>query len=226
MSAAALAALAVVAAGFAVRPTPPHRDEATAPRAAPARPWPGAPRLGQRPAVPGPDDVARWCTDLARATRVGVSLTAAIRDTAPPAAAADAVAELALALDRGAGLASALAQTAERCADHPDLQLALTVLRACAEHGGPPAEPIDRAAATLRARAADLADRRTHSAQAQLSARVMTLLPVAMLAVLLITSAAVRAVLVQPVGVLVVAAGAALNVAGSRWMRRIIGGRP
>ena len=99
------------------------------------------------------------------------------------------------------------------------------MLRACAEHGGPPGEPIDRAAATLRGRAADLAERRTHSAQARLSAVVMTWLPIAMLALLLVSSASVRAAVTGPAGLLVVASGAILNFVGWRWMGRIIEGR-
>ena len=47
-------------------------------------------------------------------------------------------------------------------------------------------------ASTLRARAADLAERQVHSAQARLSAVVLTLLPVAALALLLATSQATR----------------------------------
>ena len=53
--------------------------------------------------------------------------------------------------------------------------LALGVLHACADLGGPAAQPLDRTASTLRARAADLADREVHSAQARLSAVVLTL---------------------------------------------------
>ena len=49
----------------------------------------------------------------------------------------------------------------------------------------------------LRGRAADRADRRVQSASARLSALVMTLLPAAMLLVLLLTSRSVRLVAVQ-----------------------------
>ncbi len=98
------------------------------------------------------------------------------------------------------------------------------MLRACAEHGGAAAEPIDRAASALRQRAALAGERRTQSAQARMSAIVMTLLPGAMLAMLLITSGAVRRTALSPVGLAVIACGALLNLAGWSWMRRLIAG--
>ena len=123
-----------------------------------------------------------------------------------------------LSLDRGARLADALDVSSRS----PHLNLAITVARACAVNGGPPAEPLDRAASTLRGRAADAAERRTHSAQARLSAIVMTVLPLAMLALLLATSAPTRTAATSGTGVAVIAIGGTLNVAGWRWMRRIV----
>ena len=84
-------------------------------------------------------------------------------------------------------------------------------MRACADLGGPAAQPLDRTAATLRARAADLAERQVHSAQARLSAMVLTLLPVAALALLLATSTATRTAVLGPSGALCLGAGAALE---------------
>jgi Flp pilus assembly protein TadB len=170
-----------------------------------------------------PDEIAQWCDEIARAARSGSTLTAAVRGAPAPAQLAVELAAVHLALDRGVALATALEHAPVANAD---VQLAFTVLRACAEHGGPAGEPIDRAAATLRGRAADLAERRTHSAQARMSAVVMTWLPVAMLALLLVTSASVRTAVTGPVGLFVVASGAILNLVGWRWMGRIIeGGR-
>ena len=59
--------------------------------------------------------------------------------------------------------------------------LAFTVLRSCARFGGPAAAPLERAAATLRARDAVAAEQQAQSAQARLSARVLTLVPIALL---------------------------------------------
>jgi Flp pilus assembly protein TadB len=61
-----------------------------------------------------------------------------------------------------------------------------------------------------------------HSAQARLSARVMTALPLAMLMLLVATSDSVRRVTVSPFGALVVTVGVALNLIGWRWMRATI----
>jgi tight adherence protein B len=157
---------------------------------------------------------------MARVVRSGSSLTTAVRCTAPPAGCIEDVDQVVLALDRGSRLADAL----ERSTTSPHVNLALAVLRACALNGGPPAEPLDRAAATLRGRAADAAERQTQSAQARLSALVMTTLPVAMLGLLLATSSSTRAATISPAGVAAVTVGGALNFGGWRWMRRIIGG--
>lgn len=175
-----------------------------------------------RPVTAG--EVAGWCDDLARATRSGTTLSNAIREVARPRSCAAVVERVVLALDRGAPLREAL-DAARSTSPHVDL--ALVVLRACAENGGPPSEPIDRAASALRAREADAADRRTQSAQARLSALVMTVLPGAMLGVLLLTSGAVRGAVASPAGVALVTAGALLNLLGWRWMNGIVnGGRP
>jgi tight adherence protein B len=114
------------------------------------------------------------------------------------------------------------ASAIERCPAH--LEVALTVIRACAAHGGPAAEPLSRAAATLRGRAADAAERRTQSAQARMSAIVMTVLPVCMLGLLLVTSGSVRTFAAGPLGLAVIATGTAANALGWLWMRRLIGG--
>lgn len=222
-------AVAVLIAAAAVRPTPPAR-RAMVPASRSTRPrrWrAAATRDGRRGCEPA--EVARWCDQLARAVRSGSTLTAAVRATAPPAGATTRVGAVQLALERGASLVVALGPARGVATEHPDdphLDLALTVLRACAEHGGPPGEPIDRAAATLRARAADLADRRTHSAQARLSAVVMTVLPIAMLVLLVANSAGVRSALATPAGGLAITVGFVLNLGGWRWMRRIIEAHP
>ena len=103
--------------------------------------------------------------------------------------------------------------------------LAISVLRTCADLGGPAAAPLERVAATLRTRAAILEEQQVHSAQALLSARVMTLVPVALLALLAVTEPRVRSSLGTPLGLTVVVAGAVLNLVGWSWMRHIIGGR-
>jgi tight adherence protein B len=101
--------------------------------------------------------------------------------------------------------------------------LAFTVLRSSARFGGPAAIPLERAAAALRVRAAVAAEQQAQSAQAQLSARVLTLVPIALLGLLVVTDAKVRAALGTPAGLGVVVLGGLLNIGGALWMRRIIG---
>ena len=131
------------------------------------------------------DEVASWCDDLARLMRSGSSLASALRSAAPGPALAPIVAPIGLALDRGDSVAGATRRVAWHGAS---VDLALGVVRACADLGGPAAQPLDRTAATLPRRAADLAERQVHSAQARLSAMVLTLLPLAALALLVATS--------------------------------------
>lgn len=228
-------AIAVVVAGYALRPTPPVRHpgvtidtrdtagrsgERFAGGGTSLRPW-RPPRLRRRQPTIEPGSVAVWCEQLARAVRSGATLTVAVRGTAASNAVDAQLDPLRLALDRGVALVDAASEPSAS----PHLDVALAVIRACARHGGPAAEPLDRAAATLRARAADLADRAIHSEQARLSARIMTSLPIVMLALLYSTSSATRAAAHTAPGLVAVGAGASLNVVGWRWMRRVIEGR-
>lgn len=216
MIAAACTAIAILAFGAAVRPRAEVRRPA---RAARRFQW-SAPRIRRRPRTQPVTaaEVAAWCESLARVVRSGSSLATAVRSTDVPPGIAPTVAEVILALDRGSRLTDSL----ELATSSAHLDLALTVLRACALNGGPPAEPLDRAATTLRARAAASAERQTQSAQAKLSATVMTILPVAMLVLLLVTSATTRSAAANPAGLTAIVVGGLLNICGWRWMRTII----
>ncbi len=226
MITAVFAAIGILAIGATVRPAPPARcpkphteSDSTA---TPARTRPFGPFRRSRPVEPvDAAEVAAWCDALARVVRGGSTLAGAICNVEPPAGCRPVSDQITLALDRGRGLGEALA--VQSPSSH--LTLALSVMRACATNGGPPAEPLDRAAATLRARANASAERRAQSAQARMSAVVMTVLPVAMLALLLVTSASSRHAATSPAGLIAIVSGGCLNAAGWRWMRRIIGGR-
>lgn len=166
-----------------------------------------------------PGALAAWCDALARALRGGATLRHALATVDPPTSVAPQLAPALLALARGASVTAALADVD---AHSRDLDLVLVVMRACAEHGGGAAEPIDRAAAALRQRAALAGERRTNSAQARMSAVVMTCLPGAMLALLALTSRSVRDAATSKVGLAVIAVGIMLNLAGWGWMQRLI----
>jgi tight adherence protein B len=221
----ALSALAVLATGIAVRPQPvPRRTPRSWPDSAPTPCRSRLPRLGSlsnRRSEIDPAELAVWCDALARMLRGGATLHHALRSTPPPAPAADRLAPALLALERGASVTGALAGVDT---GSPHLDLVVVVLRACAEHGGGAAEPIDRAATALRQRSALAGERRTQSAQARMSAIVMTLLPGAMLTMLLVTSPPVRATAGSSLGLAVIACGAMLNLTGWWWMHRMIDG--
>lgn len=161
-------------------------------------------------------EVAHWCESLSRAVRGGDTVLAALRSVEPPPRHATTAAALVREVERTGRIAAGGVDTS------PHMALAVTVLAAVVEHGGPAAEPLDRAASVLRGRAAEHAERQVQSAQARLSAQVLSLLPGAMLALLVVTSASVRDVVVSPAGVALVGAGVCLDVAGWRWMRAII----
>lgn len=186
---------------------------------------PGRARLrltaARRERTVDPIELAAWCDALARAVRGGAAVRSAFTQVEPPRSVATHHRQVALALERGAPLASAL--------DLPPpipthLDLVLVVLRSLALHGGPSSEPLDRAAAALRQRAAIIGERRSQSAQAQLSAIVMTLLPGVLLAVLVATSTGVRGAAMSAAGATVIGVGAVANVVGWWWMRRLIRG--
>jgi tight adherence protein B len=172
--------------------------------------------------VPRPDDVADWCDLVARSLRSGSSLTAAVAEGATAESPmAGVVAPVVRQVGRGESLVSALDGAGVDPASAAGL--ALAVVRACACFGGPAAAPLERAAATLRAREAVAAEQRAQCAQALLSARVLTLVPLALLALLATTDAKVRTAVTTPAGATAVVLGAALNATGGLWMRRIIG---
>ena len=173
-----------------------------------------------RPTVPDDDlAVAAWCSQLAREARSGAALATALRSVPSPELAVDAISPALLAASRGTPIAVALriAPTGSAALD-----LATSVIVTTARFGGATAEPLDHVASVLRRRSADRAEASVHAAQSRLSASVMSALPPAFLGLLLVTSSNARASASTPAGTAVVAVGALLNVAGWRWMRRIV----
>jgi Flp pilus assembly protein TadB len=175
-------------------------------------------RRARRP--PTAAAVADWCDDVVRHTRSGSSLRDAVATMPTDPATARATAPMRLAVDRGTSVSDAT----DRVQDAgPHLRLALAVIATASRIGGPSAAAIDRTAVVLRERAADLDERTAHTAQARLSAHVMTAVPLLTLAMLTATDGAVRSVVASPSGTLCLGAGLGVNAAGWWWMRRIIG---
>ncbi len=176
-----------------------------------------------------PDAIAAWCDDLARQLRHGATLRSALTTTIPTDAPLErSTRPLRRRLDRGASVLEACDGWASELdaggAREADMLIAFaTVAGAAALAGGGAAAPLHRFASSMRQRAADEHERRAHSAQARMSARVMTIIPLALLALLFATDDDVRSVIVQPGGAIVVTIGMALNVLGAWWMHRIVG---
>ncbi len=127
------------------------------------------------------------------------------------------------ACDDGAALVDALRAVRTVGGDEALLRQALV---GAASMGAGSGAALDRAAAVLRDRAAMSEERRAWGAQARLSARVLTIVPVAFGGWMLVSNDSTRtAALGSPIGLAALAAGAALNATGWWWMRRIIGGR-
>jgi tight adherence protein B len=211
-----VAALAVLILGLrAWTSVTPARPDATGRQ-------PGHRRAPRRQGRPLTDlDVAAWCDDLAREVRAGASLATAVRECDAHPGILAVTGPVAVRLSRGQSLSAALRAAPAESASA--IGLALTVLRSCADLGGPAASPLERAAATLRDRNAVRAELLAHSAQARMSARVMTLVPVGILALLAATDPNVRTAIATPSGLAAVTAGGILHVAGWWWMQRIAG---
>jgi tight adherence protein B len=177
----------------------------------------GAPQRRSTGAQPS-GDCAALLDALSRRVRTGSSLSAALIDEARRGGPFVAIAR---SVEDGASLADALESV--RPVD-ADTALAVQALRAAAHLGGPVAATLDAAAAVLRERAAARAERAAHSAQARLSARLLTIVPLAFTAWNAISSRATRHLYVTNMAAGACAAtGILLNLAGWRWMRRIVG---
>ena len=117
-----------------------------------------------------------------------------------------------------------LAESLEHATTDRDEAVVLQVARVAVALGGPVAATLDAGAALLRERAAARAEALAHSSQARLSARVMTAVPLVFAAWSAVSSASFRSAVVNPVGTASIVVGAALNLAGWRWMRAVVVG--
>ena len=169
----------------------------------------------RRPPAP---DYASLLEAIARQVRSGSSLTSAFATEVRAPSSLDAAVDR---ISAGVSLADALHGLVPT---DNDLAFAVQALRATAHLGGPIAATLDEAAAVLRERAAARAERRAHGAQARLSARVLTIVPVGFAAWSATASQQTRAVyLSTAAGSICAAGGLMLNVLGWRWMKRILG---
>lgn len=190
------------------------------------RSWARLPR--RRPHLQ-PAAVAAWCDDLSRELRHGSTLRSAIETTIPAdAVVADHTETVRHLLSRGDTVSTACDEWSRKLDGESAVGIDVlgtlaTVLSATASLGGNNAEPIDRFGITMRQRTSDDLERAANSAQARMSARVLTVVPLALLAVLFATDPGVRGAVTSSRGLMVVGVGLALNGVGAWWMRRIAG---
>jgi len=221
--AALLAAVAVLvtagaAAPAALSPARPLRPSAAGRR----HRWAGRGIVRRRLVAPDELAVAGWCDRVVGGLRAGSSLTRAVADAGDEPG--SPFADVAHAVRRGRPLAAALGE--EPGGPATPVGLAAPVVAVCAEVGGATTVALERVTTTLLARAAEREDRRAASAQAALSARVLTLLPVGVVALLVVAEPSIRTTLASPLGASCVVAGVGLDAAGWWWMRRMIGRTP
>jgi Flp pilus assembly protein TadB len=173
--------------------------------------------------------VAVWCDDVATEIRSGSTVRAAILTVVPDdPRISDVVTRIRRRIERGSNVRdSCRALATDRAVQRgePELSSALTVIAETAEVGGSVGVPIERVAAAARLRAADELDRAAHSAQARLSAHVLTFVPITVFVVLAIGDRRVIAIATSPSGIAIVAFGIVLNALGWLWMQAIIRGR-
>ena len=149
-------------------------------------------------------DLVDFLDDAARKVRSGATGSAAITT----ASAADPRLQTMLA-------------TPATASTPPGQQVTLHAVQMALGMGGRVAETLSAAAAVLRQRQAIRAEASAHSAQARLSARVLTWVPIGF-AIFVASSRSGRATLTSPIGMVCVVIGALLNGLGALWMRRLI----
>jgi tight adherence protein B len=187
------------------------RPRLVAPRGRQAR----APRLARRRrrSTPTADEWAALLDAIAADIRSGASLTAACERATTRAEVTGAVIRPGCSPPFDTTASSATADEA----------VVLQSLSAAHTLGGPMAATLHAGAALLRERAAIRAEAQTHSAQARLSARVLTAVPVVFAAWSLLSSDSFRTAALSPLGLASATAGGLCNLAGWYWMRRIVG---
>ena len=123
---------------------------------------------------------------------------------------------------RGVVLADAIAECALPTWT-PEIRFASRTLAVASAGGAGVAPALEHSASVLREQQALMLDRDVQAAQAQLSTKVLTWLPIAVFAWIAITDPIARMFLLStPVGMCCVATGITLNVSGRKWMSHVV----
>ena len=123
---------------------------------------------------------------------------------------------------RGVVLADALVECALPTWT-PEICFASRTLAVASAGGAGVAPALEHSASVLREQQGLMLDRDVQAAQAQLSTKVLTWLPIAVFAWIAITDPIARSFLLStPAGMCCVATGITLNVSGRKWMSRVV----
>ena len=123
---------------------------------------------------------------------------------------------------RGVVLADALVECALPTWT-PEIRFASRTLAVASAGGAGVAPALEHSASVLRDQHGLMLDRDVQAAQAQLSTKVLTWLPIAVFVWIAITDPIARSFLLStPVGMCCVATGIMLNVSGRKWMSRVV----
>ena len=123
---------------------------------------------------------------------------------------------------RGVVLADALVECALPTWT-PEIRFASRALAVASAGGAGVAPALEHSASVLREQQGLMLDRDVQAAQAQLSTKVLTWLPIAVFAWIAITDPIARSFLLStPAGMCCVATGITLNVSGRKWMSRVV----
>ena len=123
---------------------------------------------------------------------------------------------------RGVVLADALVECALPTWT-PEIRFASRTLAVASAGGAGVAPALEHSASVLREQQGLMLDRDVQAAQAHLSTKVLTWLPIAVFAWIAITDPIARMFLLStPVGMCCVAAGITLNVSGRKWMSHVV----
>ena len=123
---------------------------------------------------------------------------------------------------RGVVLADALVECALPTWT-PEIRFASRALAVASAGGAGVAPALEHSASVLREQQGLMLDRDVQAAQAQLSTKVLTWLPIAVFAWIAITDPIARMFLLStPVGMCCVATGITLNISGRKWMSHVV----
>ncbi|MGB8859622.1 MAG: type II secretion system F family protein, partial [Ilumatobacteraceae bacterium] len=161
---------------------------------------------------PTADEWAALLDAISSELRTGASLAAALQQS------------LLRTRPRGTVItpSSSLASLTAAHATPPDEAVVLQAVGAAHAVGGPMAATIDAASTLLRERAAIRGEALAHSAQARLSARVLTAVPIVFATWSMASSRSFRTALLSPIGLSSACLGGLCNLLGWWWMRRIV----